>query len=145
MHGWRRGILRMFGAKVGNHVHVYSKVRIWAPWNLILDDYCGVGNDANLYSMARIHLKARCIVSQGAHLCAGTHDYEDPMFTLYALPITIGEKAWVCTEAFIGPGVEIGDGAVIGARAVATKSMPAWMVCAGNPCKPLKPRTIREN
>jgi len=144
MHAWRSAILRIFGAKIGKHVHVYPKVKIWAPWNLVIEDYVGVGSETNLYSMATIHLKERCIISQGAHLCAGTHDYEDPEFPLYALPITVGVKAWVCTEAFVGPGVTIGDGAVIGARAVATKDMPEWTVCAGNPCKPLKPRVIRE-
>lgn len=143
-HAWRAMILRMFGAKIGKHVHVYSKVSIWAPWNLIIEDYVGVANGANLYSMATIHLRARCVISQGAHLCSGTHDYEDSDFTLYALPITVGERAWICAEAFLGPGVEIGEGAVIGARAVVTKSMPEWMVCAGNPCKPLKPRVVRE-
>jgi putative colanic acid biosynthesis acetyltransferase WcaF len=145
LHGWRSAWLRLFGAKVGRSVHVYGKARIWAPWNLVLEDFAAVGDDANLYSMATITIRAHAIVSQGAHLCAGTHDYEDPAFQLYSLPITIGERAWVCTEAFIGPGVEIGAGAVIGARSVVTKNMPEWMVCAGSPCKPLKPRVMRES
>jgi putative colanic acid biosynthesis acetyltransferase WcaF len=93
--------------------------------------------------MGRIVLGERCVVSQGAHLCAGTHDYEAPNFQLVTAPITIGARAWVCTEAFVGPGVTVGEGAVIGARAVATKDMPAWTVCAGNPCRPLKPRVVR--
>ena len=142
MHGLRAVILRGFGAKLGKNCHVYPTARIWAPWNLAMGDHACLANDVICYSMATIRIGERTVVSQGAHLCAGSHDYEDPHFQLYALPITIGADAWICAEAFLGPGVEIGEGSVIGARAVAMKSMPAWMVCAGNPCRPLKPRRM---
>ena len=143
LHGWRAMLLRLFGAKLGNHVHVYPRVRVWAPWNLVADDKVGVGDDADLYNIAVIHLKEGVVVSQGAYLCTGTHDYEDPSFQMVAAPITIGSKAWVCAHAFIGPGVTIGDGAVVGARAVVTRSMPEWTVCAGHPCRPIKPRVMK--
>jgi len=140
MHAWRAGILRLFGAKVGRAVHPYPKAKIWAPWNLVLEDESCLGEEVTCYSIAKITLKKRCIVSQGAHLCTGTHDYADPNFQLIAAPITIGERAWVCTEAFVGPGVSVGDDCVLGARSVAMKDLPAGMVCAGQPAKPLKPR-----
>lgn len=133
----------MFGAKMGRGCHVYGKVRIWAPWNLVIEDEAGVGDDAILYSMTTITIGRRAVVSQGAHLCTGTHDHEDPSFRLFAKPITIGAEAWICADAFVGPGVTVGEGAVVGARSVATKDVPAWMVCAGNPCKPLKKRVMR--
>lgn len=144
MHGLRAFILRLFGASLGKGCHVYPSAMIWAPWNLEMGSQACLGQGVNCYTMARIRIGEKAVVSQAAHLCSGTHDYEDPNFQLYALPIVIGAQAWICTEAFIGPGVEIGEGSVIGARAVVTKSMPAWMVCAGNPCKPIKPRHIRQ-
>lgn len=140
---WRIFLLRLFGAKIGRGVHIYSDVQIWAPWNLTMDDESALGRGVICYSMGPIALGKRAVVSQRAHLCAGTHDYEDQGMQLVTRPIVIGQRAWVCAEAFIGPGVTIGDGAVIGARAVVTKDMPEWMVCAGNPCKPLKERKIR--
>lgn len=142
-HRWRAFLLRGFGANLGRDCHVYPKVKIWAPWNLMLDDQAGIADDVICYSMAPIILGKRVIVSQGAHLCTGTHDYESADFQLYALPIQVEEDAWLCAECFVGPGVTIGAGAVIGARAVVTKSMPAWTVCAGNPCRPLKTRIVR--
>ena len=87
-------------------------------------------------------LGERVVVSQGAHLCTGSHDYNSASFPLFAKPISIAADAWICTEAFLGPGVQIGEGAVIGARSVVTRDQPAWMVCAGNPARPLKQRIL---
>ena len=142
-HGWRSFLLSAFGAKMGKGCHVYAKVRIWAPWNLAVEDEAGVADDVILYSMALITIGRRAVISQGAHLCAGTHDYEDPAFRLFALPITVGAEAWVCADAFVGPGVNIGEGAVLGACSVATKDVAPWMVHAGNPSRPIKKRVMR--
>ncbi|MFD3002775.1 WcaF family extracellular polysaccharide biosynthesis acetyltransferase [Pontibacter toksunensis] len=142
LHEWRAFLLRLFGAKVGHGVHVYPKVNIWAPWNLVLKDECGVANGAILYSMGAITIGMQAVVSQGAHLCAGTHDYTKSGFPLVTMPITIGDNAWIAAETFIHPGITIGEGCVIGARAVVTQDMPAWMVCAGHPCKPIKERIL---
>jgi putative colanic acid biosynthesis acetyltransferase WcaF len=144
LHSWRSFLLRCFGAKVGRGVHVYPGVRIWAPWNLDLDDECGIANGAILYSQGKITIGKRAVVSQGSHLCAGTHDYTLPGFPLITRPIFISDHAWVAAESFIHPGITIGEGCVVGARSVVTKDMPAWMVCAGHPCKPLKERIVNE-
>jgi len=142
-HEWRSIILRCFGARVGKGVHVYPGVIIWAPWNLILDDECGIASGANLYSQGLITVGKRAVISQGSYICTGTHDYTDKGFPLYTQPITIGDQAWVAAGAFIHPGVTIGTGCVIGARSVVTKNMPEWSVCSGFPCKVLKDREIK--
>jgi putative colanic acid biosynthesis acetyltransferase WcaF len=141
-HRWRSFLLRCFGAKVGSNVHVYPGVKIWAPWNLNLGDECGIASGAILYSQDTITIGKRAVVSQGVHLCAGTHDYNQPGFKLITRPIRIGAHAWIAAEAFVHPGIIVGEGCVIGARAVVTKDMPAWTVCAGHPCKPIKEREI---
>ena len=140
LHVWRRLLLRTFGARVGKGVHVYPGVRIWAPWNVEFGEECGVGDGAILYSQGFIRIGRRAVISQGSQLCTGTHDYTQAGFPLITTPITIGAETWLAAECFIMPGVRIGDGAVIGARSVVTKDMPAWTVCAGHPCKPIKPR-----
>lgn len=142
-HAWRRWLLVMFGARIAKGCHIYPKVRIWAPWNLVCDEEAGVGDGAILYNQAPITLGKRVVVSQGAHLCTGSHDYESPGFELFAKPIIVGDHAWIAAECFIHPGVTIGEGAVIGARSVVTLDVPPWTVCAGNPCKPIKPRVRR--
>lgn len=140
--GWRASLLRLFGARVGKGVHVYPKVTIWAPWNLELGDECGISNQVILYSQAKISIGSRAVISQGAHVCAGTHDYTQPGFPLIAKPINIAGQAWVAADVFIHPGISIGEGCVIGARSVVDKDMPVWMVCSGHPCKPIKRRVM---
>lgn len=140
LHSWRAFLLRCFGAKVGKGAIVYPGARIWAPWNLELAENSVVANGAILYTQGKISIGRKAVVSQGVHLCTGTHDYNQPEFPLITLPIYIGDHAWIAAEAFVHPGINIAEGCVIGARSVVTKDMPAWMVCAGHPCKPIKER-----
>jgi putative colanic acid biosynthesis acetyltransferase WcaF len=139
-HIWRAFILRCFGAQLGAGCHIYPGARIWAPWNLVCSPGAAIADDVIIYNQAVITLGERVVVSQGAHLCTGTHNYESPGFELIALPITVQARAWICAEVFIHPGVTVGEGAIVGARAVVTKDMPAWTICAGHPCAPMKPR-----
>lgn len=82
-HGHRAFILKLFGAKLGKNCHVYPTAKIWAPWNLEMDDQAGVGPNVNLYNMAKIKIGKKAVISQGSHLCTGTHDYTDPNFQLF--------------------------------------------------------------
>jgi len=138
----RRFILRCFGAKVGHNVNIANTAEIYFPWNLEIGDWSSIGEHAYIYSLGPITIGEKSTVSQRAHLCAGTHDYTDPSLPLLTPPLTIGRQVWICADAFVGPNVEIGDGAVIGARAVVTKNINAWMVAAGNPARELKRREM---
>lgn len=142
-NAWHRMLLRAFGATVGRGVCVYPSARIDCPWNLTLADYCVIGAGVRLYALGTICIGENSVISQRAYLCAGTHDYSDPRMPLLRPPITVGRGVWVCTEAFIGPDVTIGDGVVVGARSVVVGDLPEYMVCAGNPCRPIKKRTMR--
>jgi putative colanic acid biosynthesis acetyltransferase WcaF len=139
-HAWRAFLLRLFGAKLGRGVHIYPSARIWAPWNLRCADEAGIGDRAIIYSQAEISVGRRAVISQGVHLCAGTHDFEKPGFPLVARPISVGDEAWLAAECFVMPGVTIGEGAVVGARSVVTADVPPWKVCAGHPCRPIRDR-----
>lgn len=144
-HVWRILLLRLFGAKVHWSAHIYPKALIWAPWNLICEPHSCIGERSIIYNQARIHLKSRAIISQYSHICTGTHDYTQPDFPLLTYPIVLEENVWVAAGAFVGPGVVLHTGCVIGACSVVIRSMPAWTVCAGNPCKPIKPRIYHES
>lgn len=138
MWGIRRSILRMFGAQVSSGAHVYPTVKIAIPWNIRLGQDCAVGDCAILYSLGVISIGDRCTISQGAHLCAGTHDIADPARLLLKPPISVGNDAWVCADAFIGPGVNIGNGAIVGARAVVMRDVKVSAIMVGNPAQQIR-------
>lgn len=141
LHGWRRLLLRAFGASIAAGVRVYPDCRIWHPGNLVMGKGSVMGRHVNCYNQGVITIGERVTVSQNATLCASTHDINDPLFPLLLRPIRIGDEAWIATEAFIGPGVTVGDGAVLGARGVAMRDLTAWTFFSGNPAVALKPRT----
>jgi putative colanic acid biosynthesis acetyltransferase WcaF len=140
--GWRRLVLRIFGARVGNNVHVYPSTRILMPWNVELDDWSALGEDVYIYSLGHVSIGRCATLSYRSHLCAGTHDLNDPKMPLLKPPVVISENAWIGTEAFIGPGVTVGEGAVVGARAVVMKDVPPLFIMAGNPARQIGTRRM---
>lgn len=138
--GWRRLLLRAFGASVAQGSDVRGSATVWYPPNLVLHEHAVIGPRVNCYNMGLVTLERGALVSQDAHLCGGTHNFDDAHFQLVARDITIGAHAWVCAEAFIGPGTEVGEGAVVGARAVAFGALAPWTVYAGNPARAVRAR-----
>jgi len=140
--GWRRFVLRCFGATVGKHVNTYPSTRIYFPWNLTVGDWSAIGEDVLIYNLGLVTLGEKVTISHRAHLCAGTHDYTQPDLPLLKPPIEIKDQAWICADAFVGPGVTLGGGAVVGARAVVMKNVEPWAVMAGNPAREINKRTL---
>jgi putative colanic acid biosynthesis acetyltransferase WcaF len=133
-------LLRAFGAQIGQGVHIYPSVRITMPWNLHVADQSAVGDHAIVYALGDIHIGARATISQYAHLCAGSHDWRKPSRPLVRPAIRIESDAWVCADAFVGPGVRIGARAILGARAVAMKDLPSDHIGVGNPMQIRPPK-----
>jgi len=140
LHSWRSFLLRLFGAQMGPNCHFYPKSKVWAPWNLICADQVTAGDGVEIYNPAPVTLGSHAILSQEAYLCGATHDYDDPAFPLIAYAMKIGPYAWVCARASVAPGVNVGEGAVLGLGSVATRTLEAWTVYAGVPAVKLKDR-----
>jgi len=138
--GWRRFVLRCFGAKIGAHVNTYPSTWVYFPWNLAVGDWSALGEHAFVYNLGQITLGEKVTVSHRAQLCAGTHDYRQLDFPLIKPPIIIQDQVWICADAFVGPGVTVGEGAIVGARAVAMKNVEPWTIVAGNPAQVVKKR-----
>lgn len=140
--GWKRMLLRAFGAKIASTAVVYATARVFQPWLLIMDDYACLADGVDCYNAAPIHIGRNATVSQRAFLCTAGHNIMDPHHHQIDAPIVIEEQAWVCAEAFVIQGVTVGQGAVCAARAVVIKDVEPWTVVGGNPAKFIKKRVL---
>ncbi|QQN72985.1 putative colanic acid biosynthesis acetyltransferase [Croceicoccus sp. YJ47] len=143
LHKWRRLVLRAFGADISGNARIYGSVSIWHPGNLSIGGHAVIGPGVRLYNQGHIRIGERSIISQRSHICASTHDVRDPEFQLQLRPITIGRECWVAAEAFVGPGVTMGDEAVLGARGVLMRDAEPNMIYRGNPAEPVRTRDLR--
>lgn len=140
--GWKRMLLRAFGAKMGKHSNVHSSAKIYYPANLVMGDNTCLASDVDCYNVAPVILEDNVTVSQGTFLCTASHDIGDPLHQLITAPIVLKDQAWVGARAFIGMGVTVGQGAVVGATASVYKDVEPWVVVGGNPAKFIKKRIV---
>lgn len=142
--GWKRVLLRLFGAKIHPTSVVYSSAKVYCPANLIMEEYSCLSSNVECYNVDKVHIGAQSTVSQGAMLCTASHDISDPRNHLITAPIIIEDCVWVGTRAYVGMGVTIGQGAVVGATASVYRDVAPWTVVGGNPAKFIKKREISE-
>lgn len=139
-YGLRNSILKAFGATLGDNVRLRPSVRIEQPWNLTIGNNSSIGDRAVIYCLGPITIGDNVSISQHAHVCAGTHDFTVPNLPLVRPPIRIHNDAWIAADAFVGPNIVVGEGAILGARAAAFKDLEPWTIYGGNPAKPIKER-----
>jgi putative colanic acid biosynthesis acetyltransferase WcaF len=145
LYGWRRFLLRLFGAKIGQRVRLRPTTRVTYPWNLKVGDDCWIGEFTQIYNLGEIEIGHDVVVSQNTCLCTGTHDYRKPTFDMIVKPIRIEPEAWVASDCFVGPGVTVGRGAIVAARSTLLKDAPPMTIMAGHPAKVLGPRFASED
>jgi len=137
---WRVALLRLFGARIGRHTLICGGVKVLMPWNLEIGEFTAIGEGVEIYNFGEVRIGRNSCISQRVWLCTGTHDYNAPDFPLIWRDIRIGDRVWLAAEAFVAPGITVGDGAVVGARSVVTRDLEGWSVFAGNPCTLIKAR-----
>lgn len=141
--GWKRFLLRLFGAKIDSTAVVYSSARVYYPANLIMERYACLASDVDCYNVDIIRIGANTTISQGTYLCTASHDITNSLNPLITAPIIVEDQAWIAADAFVGMGVTIGQGAVVGARAAVFKNVEPWTIVGGNPAKFIKKRIIK--
>jgi putative colanic acid biosynthesis acetyltransferase WcaF len=140
MYGWRRFILRCFGARIGKRVIIRPSAHFQFPWKISIGDNSWIGNNVVLYSLGEIKIGKNAVISQKSYLCAGTHDYRKESFPIYTKSIIIENECWLATDVFVAPGVTIGEGTVVGARSSVFTSLPPHKICFGTPARIVKER-----
>lgn len=140
MYGWRRWLLRRFGAEVGTGVILRPTMRVQFPWKVRIGDYAWIGDDVVLYSLGPITIGEHAVVSQKSYLCTGSHDPAQKNFPIFQKEIIIEPECWVASDVYVGPGVTIGRGTVVGARSSVFKNLPPGKICLGSPAKIIRDR-----
>jgi putative colanic acid biosynthesis acetyltransferase WcaF len=140
LYGFRRWLLRLFGARVGKGVRIRPSATVTYPWKVTVGDYTWIGDDVIVYSLGEICIGNNTVISQSCYLCAATHDYRSRSFDMHDRKIVIDDEVWVSADVFVAPGVTIGKGAVVGARSSVFKDLPPMMVSVGSPAQPMRPR-----
>ncbi len=140
--GFKCTVLRWFGAQIGEGVRIKPGLKIKFPWRLVVGDFVWLGEDCWIDNVAMVTISSQTCISQGVYLCTGNHDWSSPTFDLKDTPIHIGSGCWIAAKAAIGPGVTVGDGAVLCLGSVAGRSLDPMTVYAGNPAQPIKQRKI---
>jgi putative colanic acid biosynthesis acetyltransferase WcaF len=133
--------LRQFGAKIGVGVVIRSQVNITFPWRLSVGDHVWIGEEVLILSLAPVTIGSNVCISQRAFLCTGTHDFRSETFDLKTKPVMLRDGCWIAAQAFVAPGVEIGEGSVVGAGSVVLENVPPRSVVHGNPAKPVMTKT----
>ena len=144
LRNWRVFLLWLFGAKINGKPFVFSSARIYAPFNVTFEKSACVGPRVQVYSLGKVHLGKRCVISQETFLCGGSHDLTSIRLPLTVGDIEVGDDVFIGARALVLPGVTIGDGAVVGAGAVVTKDVPSWKIVAGNPAKEIGERKLND-
>lgn len=140
LYGWRRWLARAFGAKVGRGVLIRPTARITYPWNFTIGDYSWIGDDSVMYSLGRITIGSNVAIAHNVYLSTGTHDVGSITFDQRTAPILIEDECWLPNDVFVGPGVTIGTGTVVGARSSVFSDLPGGFICLGSPARPVKAR-----
>ena len=140
LYGWRRFLLRSFGATVGKGVIIRPSVTVTYPWKVSIGDYSWIGDDVVLYSLGEINIGKNAVVSQKSYLCTGSHDFEKEDFPIWQKKISIEDECWLATDVYVAPGITIGKGTVVGARSSVFKDLPAAKICVGSPAKVIRDR-----
>jgi putative colanic acid biosynthesis acetyltransferase WcaF len=139
----KNALLRAFGCEVGVGVIIKPRVNIHFPWKLTIGNHCWIGERTEIFNLENVTLEDHSTLSQDVCLAAAGHDSSSASMAYKNRPIRIGRSAWVTSRAFVGPGVTVGEAAVVGAGAVVFRDVEPHSIVVGNPATAVGVRRIR--
>lgn len=138
----KRGILRLFGAKIGKGVVLKPNINIKYPWFLEIGDFSWIGEKVWIDNLTYVNIGANCCLSQGAYILTGNHNFTKKTFDLIVKPVTIKEGVWIGAKAVVGPGVTCHSHSILTVSSFTSKDLEEFGVYQGNPAIKIKTRTI---
>ena len=129
----KRMILIQFGCRISDGLVIKPRVKIKYPWYLSIGAHCWIGEGVWIDNLCEVTLGDQVVLSQGAYLLTGNHDYKKRSFDLILDPIEIKSGAWIAAKSIVCPGVTVEEYAVLTVGSVATQSLDAHSIYSGNP------------
>lgn len=138
-------LLRLFGASVGKGVVIHPGVNIKFPWKLTIGDHVWIGQRAWLDNIDQLTIHSNVVISQGAKLILGSHDYRKPDYPTLSGPVVLEEGSWVGAGAMVLGGVTVKSHALLAAGSVAGKNLEAYTIYRGNPAVAVRERVMNND
>lgn len=138
----KRGLLKVFGAKIGRLTVIKPSVHIKYPWFLNLGDHVWIGERVWIDNLAKVTIGSHSCVSQGALLLTGNHNYASKSFDLLTQTIYLSDGVWIGAKAVVCPGVNCGSHSVLTVGAVASTDLEAYGIYSGIPAQKIRTREI---
>jgi len=135
-------LLRLFGAKVGKGVVIQPGVNINFPWKLRIGDHSWIGQRAWLDNLDQLTIGNNVVISQGAMIIQGSHDYKKMDYPTYTKPVVLEDGSWLGAGAIVMLGVTMKSHSVLAAGSMASKDLEAYKVYQGNPAVVVRERII---
>jgi putative colanic acid biosynthesis acetyltransferase WcaF len=135
-------LLRLFGAKVGKGVVIHPGVNIKFPWKLRIGDNSWIGQRVWLDNLDTLTIGSNVVISQGAMIIQGSHDYKKVDYPTYSKPVVLEDGSWVGAGAIVTLGVTMKSHSVLAVGSVATKDLEAYTIYQGNPAQPVRERVM---
>lgn len=127
-----------FHCNCGKHIFIGNKVVVNMNCTFLDDNIIRIGNNVLIAPNVQLYTATHPLDAEERFVKDWDEQSGELFFRTKALPITIGNNVWIGGGAILLPGITIGDNCVIGAGSVVTKSIPAYSVAAGNPCRIIK-------
>lgn len=125
---------------LGKHVKIFHNVEFTFGYNLVVEDYCTIHKNVMLDDRAELILREGTSISDYANIYSHTHDI-NVQADVINKPTVLGPRARVTYHATVLAGANVGEDAMVGAMAVATKPVPPSVVSVGIPAKTKKQKT----
>ena len=134
---------KVFCVHLEKNAVIYYGAEIRSPWNLYVGEGSVIGDKAILDARHGIYIGKNVNFSTGVWIWTLQHDVNATDFgtTNQGGSVTIGDRAWLSCRTVVLPNVSIGEGAVIAAGGVVTKSVDEFSIWGGVPCKKIGTRS----
>jgi putative colanic acid biosynthesis acetyltransferase WcaF len=135
-------LLKLFGAKIGIGVNIKPNVNIKYPWHLSIGNFSWIGEGVWIDNLTSVSIGSNVIISQGAMLLAGNHNFSKSTFDLITGKIILEDGVWIGAKSIVCPGVTCKSHSVLSVNSVANSDLEAYMIYQGNPAAAKRERKI---